>query len=125
MEEWRYLMVKARGVFRTHSNIYHGAFFRKHLAAFRRWLFSWKSSIVNVELGSKYASEYDSKFISWRLQIKVNDFLNFLTINFSYQYLPEAKTCLKPSRTSTMELFREKYFFLQNSLEKTCARASF
>ena len=70
-------MVKARGVFRTHSNIYHGAFLRKHLTAFIRWLFSWKSSIVNVELGSKYASEYDNKFISWRFQIKVNDFLNF------------------------------------------------
>ena len=38
-----------------------------------------------------------------------------LTINFSYQYLPEAKAYLEPSRISTMELFR--VFFFQNLQE--------
>ena len=37
----------------------------------------------------------------WRFQIKVNDFFNFFsTINFSYQYLPEAKVYLETSRTT-------------------------
>ena len=36
-------------------------------------------------------------------------------INFSYQYLQEAKAYLEPNRTSTIELFREKNCFLQNS----------
>ena len=41
--------------------------------------------------------------------MKVNDFLNsFSMINFSYQFLPEPKGNLEPSRTSTMELFHEK-----------------
>ena len=35
----------------------------------------------------------------------------FSTINFSYQYLPEAKAYLEPSQTSTMELFHENFFF--------------
>ena len=33
-----------------------------------------------------------------------------LTINFSYQYLPEAKAYLEPNRISTMELFRVFFF---------------
>ena len=38
-------------------------------------------------------------FFFWRFQIKVNDFFNFFsTINFSYQYLPEAKAYLEPSQ---------------------------
>ena len=37
----------------------------------------------------------------WRFQIKVNDFFNFFsTINFSDQYLPEAKVYLETSRTT-------------------------
>ena len=60
---------------------------------------------------SKYASEYYNKFFSWRFQIKVDDFLNFFsTINFSYQYPPEAKAYLEPSGTSGMELFRDFFF---------------
>ena len=60
----------------------------------------------------------------WRFQIKVNDFFKFFsTINFSYQYLPEAKTYLEPSRTSTIQRFHD--FILQNSSENTCAGASF
>ena len=52
-----------------------------------------------------HASEYYNKFFSWRLDFKVNDYLNFFsTTNFSYQYLPEAKAYLETSRTSTMEL---------------------
>ena len=31
-------------------------------------------------------------------------------LNFSYQYPPEAKVYLEPSRTSAMELFREIFF---------------
>ena len=46
-------------------------------------------------------------------------------INFSYQYLPEAKAYLEHGGTSTMELFLRKNFFLQNSKENTCARVSF
>ena len=59
--------------------------------------------------------------INKRFHIKFNDFLNFFsTSNFFYQYLPKAKTYLEPSRTSTMELFREIFFFfLQNSQENT------
>ena len=74
---------------------------------------------------SKYASEYYNKFFAWRFQIKVDDFLNFFsTINFSYQYPPEAKAYLEPSRTSGMELFRD-FFLLENLQEITWARISF
>ena len=45
-------------------------------------------------------SEYYNNFFSWRFQIKINEFFKFFsTINFSYQYLPEAKAYLEPSRT--------------------------
>ena len=58
-----------------------------------------------------HASEYYNKFFSWRLDFKVNDYLNFFsTTNFSYQYLPEAKAYLETSRTSTMELFANFFF---------------
>ena len=36
MEEWRYLMVNARGVFRIQSNIYDEAFLQKLLTVFTR-----------------------------------------------------------------------------------------
>ena len=63
-------------------------------------------------------------FYSWRFHFKVNDFLNFFsTISFSYQYPPEAKANFEPSRTSTMELFRE--IFLKISQESSCAGVSF
>ena len=42
----------------------------------------------------------------------------FSTINFSYQYLPEAKVYLEPSRTSTTELF-PKFFFCCKIDKKT------
>ena len=42
----------------------------------------------------------------------------FSTINFSYQYLPEGKAYLEPSRTSTIELFHE-FFFLCKIQKKT------
>ena len=35
-------------VFRTLSNIYDGVFFRKQIAAFSRYLFLQKSSIIDV-----------------------------------------------------------------------------
>ena len=35
-------------VFRTLSNIYDGAFFRKQITAFSRYLFLRKSSIIDV-----------------------------------------------------------------------------
>ena len=52
-----------------------------------------------------------TNFFFSRFQIKVNDFFNFFsTINFFYQNLSEAKAYLEPSRTSTMELFRNFFF---------------
>ena len=48
MEDWGYLTVNTKGVFRTQLNIYDGAFLRKELTAFR--------SIVDVLLSSKHAS---------------------------------------------------------------------
>ena len=58
-------------------------------------------------------------------KLKLMAFWIFLTINFSYQYLPEARTCLKPSRTSTMELFREKYFFFSKFARKNLCQSLF
>ena len=51
-----YTLNLRRGIFRTQSNIYDGAFMRKWLKAKSCQLFSRKSSIVNVRLGFKYAS---------------------------------------------------------------------
>ena len=51
----------------------------------------------------------------WYFQIKVNDFFNFFsTISFSYQYLPEAKVYLEPSRkfyNGAWEILRNVFFF--------------
>ena len=57
-------MVNTRGVFRTQSNNYNGAILQKQWTVFRRWMFSQKSSIIDVRLGSKSASEYNIKFFS-------------------------------------------------------------
>ena len=40
----------------------------------------------------------------------ITSWLFFSTINFFYQYLPEANAYLEPSRTSTMDFFRENLF---------------
>ena len=48
--------LELKGVFRTLSNIWHEAFLRKLLTAFSRWLFLQKCPIVDLRLGSKYAS---------------------------------------------------------------------
>ena len=64
---------------------------------------------------------YYNNFFFWRFHFKVNDFLNvFSTINFSYQYLPEAKAYLEPSRTSTMEFFRDFFFFAKFKKQHLC-----
>ena len=44
----------------------------------------------------------------------------FSTINFFYQYLPEAKGYLELSRASTMEFFREKNFFAKFTRKHLC-----
>ena len=52
-------------------------------------------------------------FFFWRFQIKVNDFFNFFsTINFSYQYLPETKAYLEPSRTFYNGVVFANFFFV-------------
>ena len=109
---WTYLIINTRGVFRTKSNIYDRTFLQKQLTVFSRQLFSQKSSIVNVRMSSNQVSEYNINCFADVSKLKLIYFLNFFsTINFSYQYLSEAKAYLKPSRTSTMDLFREKIFF--------------
>ena len=50
--------IHIRGIFRTQSYIYDGVFLQKQSIVFSRKLFSQKSSIVDVWLGSKYASAY-------------------------------------------------------------------
>ena len=68
---------------------------------FQKNYFSKKSSIIDLRLDSKFATE----FFSWRLQNKVNVFINFsLAINFSDHYLPEMY--LELSQASTMKIFR-------------------
>ena len=47
-----------KSVFKTQSNIYDGAFLQKYFTAKSRELFSQKISIVDVRLGSKYASKH-------------------------------------------------------------------
>ena len=37
----------------------------------------------------------------------------FSTVNFSYQYPPEAKAYLEPSRIPAMKLFREIFYFCE------------
>ena len=48
--------VQFRGVFRTQSSIYYGALLQIQLTILSRQMFSQKCSIVDVQLGSKYAS---------------------------------------------------------------------
>ena len=50
--------IHIRSVFKTQSSIYDGAFLQKQSTVFSRSLFSRKISIVDVWLGSKYASAY-------------------------------------------------------------------
>ena len=47
------MIAEVRGVFRTLSNMYGGAFLRKWLTAKQ---FPQKSSIIDIQLHSKYAS---------------------------------------------------------------------
>ena len=37
----------------------------------------------------------------------------FSTVNFSYQYPPEAKAYLEPSRTPAIKLFRKIFYFCE------------
>ena len=46
-----------RGVFITQTNICDRAFLRKQFTAFSCSFFSQKESIIDVQIGSKYASE--------------------------------------------------------------------
>ena len=46
-----------RGISRIQSKVYFGALLRKYLTAFSRRLFLQKSSMVDVQLGSKYAAD--------------------------------------------------------------------
>ena len=104
-------MVNTRSLFRTQLNIYDEVFFSKIVNSFQLLTIFLKSSIRDVRLGSKYASEHYNKFFSWRFLFKVNYFLNlFSTIDFCSQCTPEAKVHSEPSRTSEMELFREFIF---------------
>ena len=50
--------LQVRGVFETPVNIYVGAFLKKQLTVKSSQLFLQKSSIVDVQLGSKQASAY-------------------------------------------------------------------
>ena len=53
-------------------------------------------------------------------KLKSMTFRNFFsTVNFSYQYPPEAKAYLEPSRIPAIKLFREFFLFLRNSQEKS------
>ena len=64
-------------------------------------------------------AECYNNFFSWRFQIKVNDFFNFFsTINFPYQYLPEAKAYLEPSRTFCNGAFSRNIFFFAKFTRK-------
>ena len=47
-----------RGLVRTQSNIYDGAFLAEKLMAYSQKLVLQKGSIINVGLGLKYASAY-------------------------------------------------------------------
>ena len=59
-------------------------------------------------------------------KFQVNTFsIFFSTINFSYQYLPEAKAYLEPSRTFYNGAFSRNIIFLQNWQENTSAGVSF
>ena len=53
---WAVIPPNFRGVFRTQSNIYDEAFLQKYRTAFKHQLFSQKSPITGVRMGSKYVS---------------------------------------------------------------------
>ena len=60
-------------------------------------------------------------FFTWRFQIKVNYFFNFFSmINFSYQYLLEAKVYLEPSRTFYNGAFSRNIFFAKLTRKQLC-----
>ena len=46
-----------RGVFRTHSNIYDGAFWQKKVNGFQTLINFGENAIVDVGPGSKYISD--------------------------------------------------------------------
>ena len=90
MEEWMYLMGKAYLELIT------------------------QNSIVDVPLGSKYTCKYNNNFFPDVSKSKLMTFgKNFSMINVSYQYLPDTKAYLDPSRTSTMGILLQNVF-LQN-----------
>ena len=70
-------MVNTGDIIRTLSNIYDGVSFWKQLTVINRYLFSQKSSIVNVRLGSKYASEYYNNFFPDVSKLKLMSFRIF------------------------------------------------
>ena len=62
-------------------------------------------------MGSKYASQYYNIFFRDVSKLKLITFsIFFSTINFSYQYLPEAKAFLEPSLTILSGAFSENNF---------------
>ena len=78
--------------------------------------------MVNIRVGSKYASEYYNRFFFPDVyKLKLMTFWIFLsTINFSHQYLPEAKAHSEPSQTSRMKIFHEKHFFQKFARKHLC-----
>ena len=68
--------------------------------------------MVNVRLGSKCASEYYNNFFSWHFQIEINDFFNFFQrLTFPTNICQRLRRVQNPVEYSTMELFREIFFF--------------
>ena len=62
-------------------------------------------------MGSKYASEYYNIFFRDVSKLKLMTFsIFFSTINFSYQYLPEAKSFLEPTQTILSGALSENNF---------------
>ena len=65
----------SKGMFTTKSNILDGAFLQKPFTAKRHYLFSQKSFIVDVWLGSKHAfglsSQYELNKVQWVKWVKV------------------------------------------------------
>ena len=73
MKLFRKWISDCRGVFRTKSNIYDEAFLQKWLTTKSYSLFSQKSCIVDLRLGSKYASAMTTWLLhKHRLNIKVS-----------------------------------------------------
>ena len=65
-------------------------------------MFAW---VINTPLNTI------KKFFPDVSKLKLMTFSNFSTINFSYQYLPEATAYLEPSRTFNNEDFLRNIFF--------------